>query len=326
MGISEKLEELSKKADMKDRERARKKIREILSYLESFNVDGLEEILSEIEDIRKSGLYNKLIKAVTMDKFHGDKDFMGELPRYRMLKLAYDNLRMGGLLTTIFTSSFVTVKEILTVYTFIESVYYMNTGRLKQNDILNIYFSGLDECIFFALDKFDQVNSDDLPKPTPEYFQELRKVRWKDKKAKGLYDKLTRLMLEIQDLVCEHTGFTVWNSNYAPTEDVFIQVLSACSAANDGRVEIEAEDVVMAYRTFFKLIKTDVTKYKAIPERIKWLEKQDGYLVCHDCGGYYKLQPGESPNDFSDTCKCGGELRYYEDIDWLFKKKKIQNR
>jgi len=325
VGISEKIEELSKKADEKDRERARENIKKILTYLEDYDVEGLEELLSEIKDLSKSDLYKKLIIAVTTkDKFELDADYLEKLEkllRRRMLKIAFDNLRMGGFLTFIFTDSVITVKNILTLYTFIESVYYMNLDRpANWDDTLNVNFSGLDERLIFALDDFDTVNFDDLPEPTPEYFQKLRKVRW-DKKAKKLYEKLTRLMLETQDLVCEHTGFTVWNSYYAPTEDVFIQVLSACSAVNDGRVEIEAEDVIRAYKTFFKLIKTNVTKYKAIPERIKWLEKQNGYLVCHDCGGYYQLQPGESPDDFSDTCECGGELKYYEDIDWLLEKK-----
>lgn len=31
------------------------------------------------------------------------------------------------------------------------------------------------------------------------------------------------------------------------------------------------------------------------------------YLQCNECGGYYKLQEGESPDDF-DCCQCGGEL------------------
>lgn len=37
-----------------------------------------------------------------------------------------------------------------------------------------------------------------------------------------------------------------------------------------------------------------------------------GYLVCEDCGGYYQLQPSESPSDF-DFCECGGQLFYYAD-------------
>jgi hypothetical protein len=36
-------------------------------------------------------------------------------------------------------------------------------------------------------------------------------------------------------------------------------------------------------------------------------------LVCEKCKGYYKLQEGESPEDF-DQCQCSGKLRYYENI------------
>ena len=32
------------------------------------------------------------------------------------------------------------------------------------------------------------------------------------------------------------------------------------------------------------------------------------YLYCDKCGGYYVLNPGESPQDFSDKCECGGHL------------------
>ena len=33
-------------------------------------------------------------------------------------------------------------------------------------------------------------------------------------------------------------------------------------------------------------------------------------LICQNCGGYYELEKGESPNDFSDECECGGKLKY----------------
>jgi hypothetical protein len=39
-----------------------------------------------------------------------------------------------------------------------------------------------------------------------------------------------------------------------------------------------------------------------------------GYLFCDKCGGYYKLQEGESEEDF-DTCQCGGKLRYVDNLD-----------
>ena len=40
-----------------------------------------------------------------------------------------------------------------------------------------------------------------------------------------------------------------------------------------------------------------------------------GYLVCHKCGGYYELQPGEFPSDFDSTCDCGGILKFHNNLD-----------
>lgn len=33
------------------------------------------------------------------------------------------------------------------------------------------------------------------------------------------------------------------------------------------------------------------------------------FVVCEECGGYYELQKGESPEDF-ESCLCGGKLEY----------------
>jgi len=44
------------------------------------------------------------------------------------------------------------------------------------------------------------------------------------------------------------------------------------------------------------------------------LRENTGYLICHDCGGYYKLKENEYPEDFS-SCECGGYLQYHENID-----------
>jgi hypothetical protein len=41
-----------------------------------------------------------------------------------------------------------------------------------------------------------------------------------------------------------------------------------------------------------------------------------GYLICKKCGGYYELQPGESPDDFGN-CECGGEFIYSDTLDEL---------
>lgn len=45
------------------------------------------------------------------------------------------------------------------------------------------------------------------------------------------------------------------------------------------------------------------------------------YIMCENCGGYYKLQKGESLENF-DSCHCGGSLRYVESVHELFNKHK----
>lgn len=39
-----------------------------------------------------------------------------------------------------------------------------------------------------------------------------------------------------------------------------------------------------------------------------------GYLICSECGGYYKLKEGEDPSDFV-SCQCGGSLQYYDSLE-----------
>jgi hypothetical protein len=47
------------------------------------------------------------------------------------------------------------------------------------------------------------------------------------------------------------------------------------------------------------------------------------YLICYECNRYYELQEGELPNDFSDKCDCGGELKYLETLESYDKIEKI---
>ena len=38
------------------------------------------------------------------------------------------------------------------------------------------------------------------------------------------------------------------------------------------------------------------------------------YLICENCGGFYSLKDGESPQDFL-ACECGGNLNFIESED-----------
>lgn len=68
----------------------------------------------------------------------------------------------------------------------------------------------------------------------------------------------------------------------------------------------------------FTLVSSDEIKRK-IAEKKKGLSKtkntSNGYLVCEECAGYYKLQEGESPEDFAGDCQCGGKLTHTKTIE-----------
>ncbi len=44
------------------------------------------------------------------------------------------------------------------------------------------------------------------------------------------------------------------------------------------------------------------------------------YLCCDRCGKCYELQPGESPEDFDNTCECGKKLKVYKNLQDFYKK------
>lgn len=51
------------------------------------------------------------------------------------------------------------------------------------------------------------------------------------------------------------------------------------------------------------------------PIRKKGAKKPNlGFLVCDNCNGIYKLRPGESPSDFLEVCRCGGNLQHKKTI------------
>jgi len=322
MGLSEKIEQM---ADEKERERGIKDINRLFIYLEGSDVEGLDEVLTEIKDLKESGFYVELVDAFRIENnILKDRVFaVEELLQVRILRLADKYLRHGNLIDTIILRSFITAKHFLSIYSFIEFTYCIFIKKpTKFDDAVNIFFSRLDERIIFALDRFDKVSLEEIPEPTAEYFQALKKLKWKNKNAKELYNKLTELMREVMDFSLDYSDLIERIqklSIYRSTEDLFIQTIAGCSAVNDGRLEVKTKDVVMAYKTFFKLIKTDVTKYKAIPELVQDIDgyrgnvKNEGYLVCDKCEGSYELQSGESPEDF-DRCQCGGKLKYYEDV------------
>ncbi len=291
-------------------------LKEYWEHLVSLNVPGLFEILNEIEETWNSGLYYNFMLAFEERQMKSRPLTFEELARNKLTTLAATNLPPTSLKTI------ATGKTDLNLFRsmnpIIETTYYLNTRRpYTWNDMLNLAFSDLKTRLIFALDKFDEVEN--VPEPTAEFFQKLKETRIISEQTKDLELKIKLVLMHIGGEILG-MGFEDSVEDYWPTMSLFNQFLAACNAVKHNREEIIDEDIVRAYKTFFKLIKTNVTQYKANPELVQGMDENNPYygdiLICKNCGGYYKLESGESIDDF-ESCQCGGELKQiHDEINW----------
>jgi len=284
-----------------DKEIARRQIKKTMN---EYNVVGLNGIISELKSLIESGIYENLLNAYenwVEPTDIGEGLSADEKRNHHMIMHAYTILSHPPIKLP-FISDAIDFLDFYYLYPFLELIYFMKVGRkLEPEDIINIYFSELGERIVFGLDKFDEIS--DTPKPTAEFFLKLKKVRWKDGKSKKLLGRLRAIR---EFLIYDRFGY-LKDISFLVKEDTFLLFLSGCSAVNNCRDKMIDEDVITSHRTYFNLLKTDVTKYKV----------KSGYLICDECNEYYKLKPGESTDNFTGECECGGNLKFYENIDWL---------
>lgn len=143
------------------------------------------------------------------------------------------------------------------VYTILEQLYFIQLNRkLGCDDLLDLYFGGLDERLVFFLDDFDQINDEEIPTPTKEFFQAIKYVKYQNNTIK-------MMLIKLEELIYLSLKNTFGNCQpYHKLEKNVIKTLVHSSAIKNNRNEIKVEDIITAYNTYFKLLQTDVTQYK----------------------------------------------------------------
>ena len=286
--------------------------RSIDEVTSEYEIEDLNALIIDLKNLKNFGYYKKLFNAYKRweepsERLNGET--VEEEMESRLLNLAYDNLDPPRSRISM-NSGMIDFFSFCWLYPFLELFYFRDIGRkLCAYDLKVLYSSKIDERIVFAFDKFDEVS--DIPEPSEELFFKLKSVVWENRETKQFFEKLKKIRHFMRYDIVGYLEDITFQDN----EDAFIFLIACCSAANNDR-NITDHDVVRAYRTYFKLMKTDISQFV---DKIK-LEDQEpsetGYLVCEMCHGYYKLLPWESPEDFS-LCQCQGKLNYYKDIDWL---------
>lgn len=300
-----------------------RKMENTLEELEYLDIVGLDEVIFEIRNLKTDNGYYKRIAEVSKVKrkyASGAKFTREEGQQIKNLMMGFHNIGgRKGLYLHPFTD-LIDFSHFETLYSFLEILYYSNNNKkIERQDALNIYFSGLDQRIIFYLECFNEVK--ETPELTPEFFQNLKKMNWQDKESKYLYKRLGDAMMYVGEAIFDSGFFGGRPREFMGAEMFFTLFLGACSAISDNRLEINKYDVVCAYKTYFKLLKTDITVYKADPDlaresgfEISSDNSHEVYLVCSECGAYYQIPEGESPDDYSDTCECGVKLEYLESL------------
>ena len=327
MGIFQRLQEgpIIDDPDTKNR----KKLEKDLKYLENLNIGDLNEVVLELRRLKEDGIYKNLIETfakVDEDDLYknGAKLSKEEIYQIPFLRIAAENLTWDSINKPIRDYP-VILQTVEAMANFFLRIYYLNTGQpLSKEDVLGLSYT-LFERITFFLDDFDKVNEKNFSFSTFEFFQRLKKVTWQNKETKNFFKFFSKVMERTRYDIFGYGLFIGVPFKYDPTEDFFILFLTGCSTVNNERLEIIPEDIIRAYITFFRLINVDITQIKPLKETYTSLSGKittkmeifqenptTGYLVCDKCGGFYQLKHGESENDFSDSCECGGKLEYKE--------------
>jgi len=281
-------------------------------------VEGLNEVICQLIELKELNFYNKLTEKLKVDNGNfivrslkvGIHLTREELQKVPLIKIGSENLN-DPFLYPYFKKDLINFPDFYFLYKFLEAVYFLNIGHfLKKEDLEKLYFSGLDENIISNLDDFEDLSGLEI---TSEFFVKLKHLEWENKETDIFFNQLNRARI---DMIYDFTEFSdidysgsmtpsgigldrpnvqmsafpplhkrayvlsgipinrgvinygiffsilAYGSpyfNFPATENAFLLFLAGCSAVNSDRDVINENDVIKAYKTYYKLLTTNIS-------------------------------------------------------------------
>ncbi|HOI40947.1 MAG TPA: hypothetical protein PL168_09475 [Methanobacterium sp.] len=213
------------------------------------NVDGIKDVVGGILALQQSKVYEEFVFGRGNDPRLSSEDF-DELSE--LIRLASENMSKFPL--SIPFAPLITAKLVMVTYTVVYDLYSIRLGRdFTSDELYNIFYGSMTTRILLMLEDFD--SEEETPQPTAGFFKKLGTVKWKDKKAKKLYNHIHGIVFMLMHNKWKGTKGP--SSTFRITEHAFILLLSGCSAVLGGRDKINMDDVIRANKTYLKLINTD---------------------------------------------------------------------
>ena len=218
------------------------------------DVEGLKEVLDGVQSLMDSEIYDKVYEVSEIDpeEMSSYIDTADELLELRQVKLASEVLKEPSLyMPSFFTDTIIFSHFKATFAGLIPEIYYAYSQK-KLNHNATVKEHAILERLMSLLDDFDKPIN--FQPPNEEFYQKLGKIKW-DKQGKKLFVKILKIR--------RHIAVVRWgtkSSTFGSGEYFALIFFAACNAVHQGIDKILPEDVVIAYKTYLKLLNTDISK------------------------------------------------------------------
>ncbi len=213
------------------------------------DVGGLGEIIQGIKDLSNSEIHEMFYKA-SKNKDRWGLELDGKADELLQVKYA-NKIFKNPILYRPPKTDVIIGRNFYSAFLLINWIYWLHDpetsdkGYDKQNEIL--------ERVMILLDDFDRIGS--FKEPDEEFYKKLKNTKWSEE-GKALHEKIDSMH---GDIVHEKLGIRRGRSIFL-TEHWTLIFLAACNTVNQGRDKILPEDIVKAYKTYFKLLNTYISK------------------------------------------------------------------
>jgi len=215
-------------------------------------LEGLNEVIDGILGLKDSEIYERAYKTSKMDPMEKSSyiDTVDDLLKLRQVKLATGVLKDPPLYLPFLTDVIISThfNAVFGLICEIDHAYAQkklgHEDTVKEHAILERSMS--------LLDNFNKAG--EFQKPDKEFYENLRKIKW-DKTGKKLFWKLGSILTAIR---VDRWGTET--HTFGSGENFALTFLAACNAVHHDRDRILKEDMIKAYKTYLKLLNTDIRK------------------------------------------------------------------
>jgi len=247
------------KGIIKEREKIKNSANEIL--LDYPDLEGLDDVFTSIWEVIGSKNFKDFIKNFkrifkcflesASSVFEVSNDLTNEFPQTKYIKDVYSPSRFHYLLPVRFKG-----KMGLEGYRSLEKLILEILAYSDEVNPSDVFY--LRNKIMVFLDDFDK--GVEINGPDKEYFMKLKELKF-DKNAKKLLNKIYNIYDKYRKTYSDEVFHDDPDAGYPSKIGLFIGnsykawvFLCCCSAVNNGRDVVVFDDVICAFKTYFKLL------------------------------------------------------------------------